>query len=454
MRESYEYIGTSVFTRIGDAAINQPGTVKNIADSDMRNKDQRVETDKDKDLRLEMDKLTVITEGIKKCIITGTPGIGKSLFMVYLLWKLLNGGKRVLFIYHPNTIYYDGRGNVYEVTTMPSVTDHDFWSDDLWCLFDAKEKTKIDLANLPYPTCTFVLSMSPRRDMINDFKKPPEAQKFYMPLWSEKELETVSMYFPAARDWRERFQILGGIPRYVLEVTSNAPQAILNGACKEVDLNDCIKVIGLESEFTEKTKASHSLVHINSELPFTESSVAFASKTALDIIVEKKGAEAKLRIRELLAACDGNPLTAALCGYIFEPYCMELLEKGGRFSSRKLVDGRTKDKPLPTNIEIPASNRITAEKVMRNQIANQLYIPTTKNYTGIDAWIPGFGAFQMTVGKKHDIKSQTKGDLAKLGPGADKLYWLLPPIYFSSFTKKTPQVIDQYAVLIPNPDEL
>ncbi len=40
----------------------------------------------------------------------------------------------------------------------------------------------------------------------------------------------------------------------------------------------------------------------------------------------------------------------------------------------------------------------------------------TKNYTAIDAWIPGIGAFQMTVGKNHDIKTGAKD-------------WYLPCMY-------------------------
>lgn len=41
------------------------------------------------------------------------------------------------------------------------------------------------------------------------------------------------------------------------------------------------------------------------------SSVNFASQTALDIIVECKGTEAKRKMAELLASCAGNTLTAA-----------------------------------------------------------------------------------------------------------------------------------------------
>jgi hypothetical protein len=41
------------------------------------------------------------------------------------------------------------------------------------------------------------------------------------------------------------------------------------------------------------------------------------------------------------------------------------------------------------------------------------------------------------------------GDLSKLGAGGNKLYWLLPPLYYYEFTKKTPQTIEQYALLVP-----
>ncbi|EGF76149.1 hypothetical protein BATDEDRAFT_92995 [Batrachochytrium dendrobatidis JAM81] len=177
--------------------------------------------------------------------------------------------------------------------------------------------------------------------------------------------------------------------------------------------------------------------------PFTEPSVTFASQTALDIIVQIKGTEAKRKMAELLASCEGSPLTAALCGYIFEPTEM--------FDSHKLVHGNEKSKPEETTLTIPSSVKLVVDRVLLGQTQDQLYVPKTKNYAAIDAWIPGIGAFQMTVGKKHDIKGGAEEDLEMLGDGAEKLYWLLPPLYYHSFTKKTPQDIDQYAVKILYP---
>lgn len=272
-----------------------------------------------------------------------------------------------------------------------------------------------------------------------------------MPLWSEAELNAIASMFPSATRWHHRFKILGGIPRHVLEDTATSPTEILETACGDCPLDSCFKKIGMNSTITEKSKVVHSLVHVTSKPPFTAPSVCYASQEALKIIVKNKGDEAKLRMRELLASCQGNPLTAALCGYIFEPYALELLEKGGTFTYRRLVSARGENKPIKGTLKIPASTKLIVEKVGTNQTRKQLHVPKTTNYAAIDAWIPGIGAFQITVGKKHDIKGGAKRDLAKLGRGANKLYWLLPPRYYDEFTIKTPRDIEQYAVLIPYP---
>jgi hypothetical protein len=67
------------------------------------------------------------------------------------------------------------------------------------------------------------------------------------------------------------------------------------------------------------------------------------------------------------------------------------------------VSGKKRRRPTETMLEIPKSEKIIVQKVSSNQALNQLHVPSTKTYTAIDAWIPGIGAFQMTVRKKHGI---------------------------------------------------
>jgi hypothetical protein len=289
--------------------------------------------------------------------------------------------------------------------------------------------------------------------MVNDFKKPPVPQIFYMPIWTEAELEVIAPFFSQENyKWRDRFSILGGIPRHVLDDTTQSPRAILEAACKNCSLDDCIKEIGLNSTITEKSKVVHSLVLITSAPPFTSSSVCYASPTALNIIVQHRGDEARRRMRDLLCSCEGNPLTAALCRYIFEPYAIALLERGGTFTCRQLVHGNNNIQPIETTLNIPPSKKIVVDRVLPNHTGNQLYVPKTKNHAAIDAWIPGIGAFQMTVGKKDGIINRATDDLAMLGVG-NRLYWALPPLYFSLFTGKSARGIEQYAAIrIPYPE--
>ena len=391
--------------------------------------------------------------GSHKAIITGTPGIGKSLFLIYFLWNLVKEGKRVLFIYGAFNIYYDGKGGVFWFASgnLPLGNDVSFWNHSLWCLFDAKSKQKADLDHLPLGLSTFIVSTSPRRDMVNDFRKSPRSQTFYMPIWTETELEVIAPLFPDSNnEWHERFVILGGIPRYVLEDTKDSPTAILEAACSECSLDFCITKIGIDSEITEKSKVIHSLVHMISDPSFTKSSVCYASQTALNIIVQHKEHTARLSMRNLLASCEGNPLTAALCGYIFEPYAIELFEVGGTFTCRRLVYGNTNNQPNET-LYIPPSKKIVVDRVLPNQTINQLYVPRAKKYTAIDAWIPGIGAFQMTVGKKHGINNRALDDLAAIG-GGNRLYWVLHPLHFKSFIGKSALGIEQYAINIPYPE--
>jgi hypothetical protein len=161
-------------------------------------------------------------------------------------------------------------------------------------------------------------------------------------------------------------------------------------------------------------------------------------------------------MRNLLTSCESNPLTAALRGYIFESYALEVLEKGGDFRCRKLVHGNTNENNIPdeTTLTLPQSmDKFVVEKVARGQIHQQFYVPATKNYPAIDAWIPGIGAFQITIGKEHDLNKAVVVDLANLGEGGNKLYWVLPPCSYDSFKQQRPRNVDQYALKIPYPKE-
>ncbi|KAG2766144.1 hypothetical protein Pcac1_g22488 [Phytophthora cactorum] len=394
----------------------------------------------------------------KYAVITGTPGIGKSVFVYYVMWRLIKDRKRVLLFEGEGNFYFDGT-TMFTCKALPDKSNLQFWSPDLWCLVDSLDPTSIP--GLPYRRCSVLLASTPRRDCIGEFKKlAPAPDVFYMPLWTKEELATIAPMYPhAAAVWENRFECLGGVPRLVLQDIETDPQAWLMSACNSCSLDDCIMLVSIYSEINSKTKIAQILIHIHSQEPYREYKVVYASDLAMQLIVRTKWRLDRAKLQSLLGSSDGNPLAQSLCGYIFELYSMDLLEQGGTFVYRKLLSEKSKRKrgtPADGTIDIPRSSqpRQIVERVEVGQLANQLYVPRTSNYTAIDAWMPHFGGFQITVGKKHDIKGGAADDLAKLGPNGNRLFFLLPPLYYKTFTKKTPQTIEQFAILVPYPEQV
>jgi hypothetical protein len=112
--------------------------------------------------------------------------------------------------------------------------------------------------------------------------------------------------------------------------------------------------------------------------PFKKSFVCYATQTALDIIIRQKGIEPNRWMQILLTACDRNPLTDALCGYIFEQYAIELLEEGGKFICQ-LFHRNKKIKPNDSLLNIPSSKKTVAVRVLSNQKLYHLYVSSVDN---------------------------------------------------------------------------
>ncbi|KAG2999130.1 hypothetical protein PC120_g20975, partial [Phytophthora cactorum] len=152
----------------------------------------------------------------KYAVITGTPGIGKSVFVYYVMWRLIKDRKRVLLFEGEGNFYFDGT-TMFTCKALPDKSNLQFWSPDLWCLVDSLDPTSIP--GLPYRRCSVLLASTPRRDCIGEFKKlAPTPDVFYMPLWTKEELATIAPMYPhAAAVWENRFECLGGVPRLVLQ---------------------------------------------------------------------------------------------------------------------------------------------------------------------------------------------------------------------------------------------
>lgn len=178
------------------------------------------------------------------------------------------------------------------------------------------------------------------------------------------ELRAVS---PLSVNWARRFEILGGAPRLVLEKITVAPKTIVLNACTQCSVEQCIRVVSILPDITHKTKITKVLIHIQSESPYTVPTIQYASQTALQTIARDKWTNDREKMQGLLGSCSGNPLAAALCGFIFEHYVIGAIEADGRFKCRELIAGPSKKRAVSILIPSSIRPRLIVERVEAEQ---------------------------------------------------------------------------------------
>ena len=155
-------------------------------------------------------------EKLIRMAITGTPGIGKSIFLFYILWKLANMETRRTVILHRNMergcIYVFQDSGCWETFNYAEIAS--FLKDvNTWYLTDT-----LDPPPALVEAVTILVSSPARRHYSTFLKLLPMPPLHYLPLWSLDELKLVaSSYGRKPEIVEERFKKIGGIARFVLE---------------------------------------------------------------------------------------------------------------------------------------------------------------------------------------------------------------------------------------------
>ena len=154
---------------------------------------------------------------LRKVIITGTPGIGKSFFAYYWLWRRMKDRKKVIietgnycFIWNPD----------FACRTLKTRREYiSLHTDDPEMVYLVDSDSRKDITNAP--KCLTIMFSSPRESNFHDFHKNG-AELFYLPLWSMEEMETArkEIYLSprvSEKQMKAVCAIYGPIPRYALQ---------------------------------------------------------------------------------------------------------------------------------------------------------------------------------------------------------------------------------------------
>ena len=372
--------------------------------------------------------------------ITGNPGIGKSLFLFYVMWRISsmdNVGTVILRrAKDDGLIYVFGRNNSWSTVNYGDIVSL-LSSPNTWYLTDTLDPPPGEVKAVT------ILVASPARKHYKEFLKYSVTDVLrYLPVWSLEELMKARKSFSLSEEQVEnRYCLIGGIPRFVLEKEQDLV-SLIDGAIIRLNIDnfESIAVGNLQKD----DEISHLVVHFEVNAGYTDATLrmgsSYITEKALDVFVNHQ--ESKLK-RFLLRA-EHTSLLSTIRGNLFEAYAHRILSAGGEFTVRSI----SQETP-PCTIKL---KQLKTERFYDiGQCKDEKYfLPWNPNYPCIDSFIPHVGHFQMTVSLHHPV-SKKMTDIVK-DSGEKKIYFVVPQSIYSSFPCQ--QVasgglnLDQFALLL------
>ena len=409
------------------------------------------------------------TGRFNKFIICGNPGIGKSAFGLYCLFRALKDNRTVVYQVEKLVSCYVFSGESCREVPLVSLTSQVVKPPEL---SDPRTVFITDSTTPPMVQAFTVFITSPRRSRWHEYSKGVDVSMLYLPVFTESEIqECRAVCFPELDegDVMQRYAKWGGIPRYVLTKLKLDDQRQLDDAVGSADYNAMRKAVaGLID--TDTDKLSSRLLHIkvvgeselndeqvelvspDMEAYYQRAGVELASYYVTQMLVERSSKESANQLENFVAESVGNESYAGTAGKLFEIVAMRKIAAGGSFQRRRVDNG------VLDRIEFPAVPQVyfTTGGLGRCFDENGVgawYSPVSSRYPAVDAVLAcvetGSSArfpapANATISETHAVilravKSEeglaSVVEALKFGAKDDiPFLWLVPSKIFTSFT--------------------
>ena len=346
--------------------------------------------------------------------LTGTPGIGKTSFLLYFIQELVKSKRPVVFGLKTNSKYFhcwDSNG----VHKVVSEGDIETLRKDPANFF-VLDSMEVSTTRGPCLVCS-----SPRDNVAHQFRK--NAAIFYMPPWSWDEIcqcydlvysKTIDLKMPQLA---ARFFVLGGVPRLLFDSVRTKACVLIDDALNNTNWNELKQAAQSEGAKTGDS-VSHRLVHRfnhnTNEGEYSGCDIRFASKYVTFKLLQHYANGRREMIVQFLDETAKLGFTGTLRGNVFEASGHLWFRKGiiNQAAKRLLPDGNSELVDLTISakkVDIVATN---FEEIMnRSEFRTdetKYFEPLSKTFECIDSWVVINGetwGIQFTVGATHRISS-------------------------------------------------
>jgi hypothetical protein len=348
-------------------------------------------------------------------LITGTPGIGKSVSIFVILHKIVTGeitnvDNIILDIQIANNLYivYKNASGIWDEVVLTSRTRNDI-SDFVgskvssriklstaeifkttWYIYDGCISTQPLAVN---PCIKRIVFSSPNIGHFKVYAKNPSLYAHYVPVWELHEIRAAfDLYFGKAFSlkWDDVFDLFckwGGLPRYVFLDTAKSIQ-LLKSALTGCNIKSLMETVMQNSSFLgfNETTASNvrtKLIHF--EVSQGSVKPTFASSYIRDELLNLSETEFHGFYSEFSKSHGSKSFAAAVRGTLYEKCVLDYLsclELNLPFCSIQSKQSR-KVICLP---KLTAMHYCTLEDIDTSLI-NILWIPITSNFKSFDCLI-------------------------------------------------------------------
>ena len=360
--------------------------------------------------------------------ITGTPGIGKSMFLFYILWRLANmKTKRTVILRRQmdeGDIYVFQDEGCWVATSRKDIRLL-LKDETTWYLTDALE---------PQPgkvkAVTIVVS-SPARKYYSTFLTYSHvAPLYYLPFWSLEELQLVACFYSKSPEIVEkRFNMIGGVIRYVLEQDISLERHI-RSSFSRLKRHDYSRLIS--NQMVNDGKVTHSIIHYKVAANYLDFSLVFASTWIADVALKLLLFYQQEKLRRLLLSGGSSPFLAPLLGNLFEDYAHQVLSTGGPFSGRSLDD------EMKCQLFLPKMEIRRFYKFSECICKNVYYRAGRLNQASIDSVVVDKGYFQITKASYRPISRDPMEKIMKQMK-LTEFFFVVPDWMYDNFKKQNPK---------------
>ena len=337
-------------------------------------------------------------------------GIGKSNFMVYLIWRRFQDDELKefpVFLHQRDVIFRFKKGEepkLVDVRTLRSAPEKALY------IMDAD----IDVEHWVF--CQSLWITSARRpetpaSNTEHFKQADNCGgQFFMPPWAMEEMlnaEVKALHKLNEAVVEERFGIFGGTARLVLRLDETRAVNDKERLVEAVQSADALQCLKVSSDMKALSKTTHLLVKMHPKREFSAFDVQLSSPYVRQELVKQNRAK---RAQALWDRIDDGMITGIGFALFEEEFHQFMQDKSiGKFKLRArclTADGTGSEttQELQGGLEGVLISGNSAPDIKDGKC----YQPQSKHFPAFDSWTSE-GVFQLTVAETHDITFKDGG---------------------------------------------